>query len=221
MEIISGFKESEKCYMDNNYIYIKSSAKNRKLYLKCKKPTCKATGVVAQENFTMINQHSHTPDLVDVEVLRFRNELRQRAVNEHTGLHAIFLAVQARYPNAAALISGYSSVQGMMRRARQSMMPPNPANFQEFQAILERQEYTYLRSEIGCQNRDFCNGVFEAEDGSKFVYFSSPTVVQKIKELGRCRLNIDGTFKVVPRFENLKQLLTIHFLFRGRKVSNL
>lgn len=209
METLQGFKKNEVYYVLNEHIYLKSSSGLRgKIYLKCKVWSCSATAIMERGVLTQKKEHNdHELLVLEIKMIKFRSELRKRSINDvDKPLNTIFLETQILYPEVAALIH-YSSLQCVMRRARQEKMPPNPVNIDHFEELINKEEYCYLSNEIGENQQKFFNAIITSSEGNKNIYFSSPTIIAKIKNERRpIDLCIDGTFKVVPNLDDLKQL---------------
>lgn len=220
MEVVQGFKKNEIYYIFNGFLFIKSKQSGTRSYLKCKDWSCGATGVFVDGVFTIKRSaHNHEVESTEIENLRFRQELRRRSIQERTPLYSIFLETEAAYPTAAALVGGYNAVQYLMRRARQETQPPTPNDLNHFEQLINDRKYNYLTKEIGPNQLDFFKGIFNTDDGSKVVYFSSPSIIQTLRCANRpVKLFMDATFKVVPRLDGLTQLFTVHCALSGRKV---
>ncbi|CAG9820720.1 unnamed protein product [Phaedon cochleariae] len=132
MERIEAFHSGHYLNLDgNDYLYKKKSSRNDATYYECSVEGCSAR--ITERGF-IINLsvgHHHTANVIDVGLLKFRQELRRRAASENTPLQEIFQEQQRRYPDVVEFVGSYEKNRNLLYRAQKKGTPPVPSNFTE------------------------------------------------------------------------------------------
>lgn len=77
----------------------------------------------------------------ELEQCRFLERLRERAIQENTPLHLIYIEEEINYHEVAIHLGGYTSVRRLMQRARTSGTPRIPRNLNDVNESLVDPRY--------------------------------------------------------------------------------
>ncbi|KAG8334975.1 hypothetical protein J6590_079154 [Homalodisca vitripennis] len=159
--------------------------------------------------------HNHDPDVVAVELLHLKNELKAQAVTDQRAPRVIF----DMFPRAALRI-GYPGVRSTIYKYRQRGNPPIPRSLEEFSTILLGDQWRHLSMTIEGGDEPLFRGVVggEAEGWTAAIYVSPRLRTALVNTQ---RLHIDGTFKVLPEQLHAYQLVTIHGEFLNHAIYRM
>lgn len=164
---VSGERSDGSRYIQNGYIYVKDTRKNGNQYVKCSVMTCRGTGVVRHNSDSIkINKpHNHEPCKKDEERTLFRHSLREKSMaTDCPSFRNVFDAesfrlvprclqlyfkvtirvfstrvyILSRYP-VGSLLQGFPQAEQLMRRSRNTSVPPRPKNLDDLHDILNLQ----------------------------------------------------------------------------------
>lgn len=142
MEEIKG-NGSQKLYVYNNNMYYLNREYLEKKYFRCKYKSCYARCVWTNDSQFVeeLSMHNHEPATDEIGLQKFKESLIRRAKTEGGSLKVIFLEEQSQFPELASVIGSFNNYTNIMRRARQSVLPPVPRNWQELNNYLENPLY--------------------------------------------------------------------------------
>lgn len=165
----------------------------------CKRKTCNAKGKVCGSMFVLESIHNHPNDQEMIEEMKFKSELKARALNSSQNSRQVFDSVSAQHPQTAANIT-FIEVSRSMDTSRRRANPTLPSNVEDFcQKIFETDQFHFFRECI--KLNDIAIGALFFANLENFL--GNVSVVA-----------FDGTFAVVPK--PFKQLFTI-FCYIGTK----
>lgn len=137
MEQIEGNLAGSVVHIDNeNYIYKLNKKREAKTYFACIVKLCKGSVVEEGTTITSIHAHNHTSDLVQIDSLKFKQELRLRSKNTNDSFKDIFISCEIKYPNGAKATGGLRNLVSLMKRARKGSVPPIPKSLSELDNIV-------------------------------------------------------------------------------------
>lgn len=137
MERLQGFHSNHNLYVDqNNYLYRVDRRRNNNVYFRCRVSTCFARAVQRYQGniLRFSGMHNHTPDIENLNHLRFVQALRSRAVGDNGPLHGLYVGVEVEHHEAALATGGFFSMRGMMYRARRIGTPAVPRTLRDADA---------------------------------------------------------------------------------------
>lgn len=114
----------------DSYLYVRNWVRpNGVEYYKCRKKTCSGRAIVKNNEFRSTAGHNHEIDLEEVQRLKFKHKLQQRAAEEPISISEI-------YKQEASMIEGmtvqkFKSINKTMYRARAIELPPPPKTITE------------------------------------------------------------------------------------------
>ncbi|KAG8335670.1 hypothetical protein J6590_063144 [Homalodisca vitripennis] len=198
-------------YQKDGYLYRNKVFRNGRRYVQCRDEDCGSTAIFREGEAAEIwpSPHNHLPDEVEVEVLRFKADLKQRALNERRlTSREVFDAVSLQYPRAAVRI-GFPQVRATFARCRRLRSRPIPNSLLDLQnprweelgrtLAEDSVGQTFFRDVIGPGGQDGWHAA---------VYLSSRLQVGLINTR---RVHLDATYKVLPvQLGAHLQLLTAH-----------
>ncbi|KAL1461324.1 hypothetical protein WDU94_013231 [Cyamophila willieti] len=212
MEKLVGHKSNGFSYVHNQHIFRKNGT-----YYKCSFPECPASCKVSTENIVKeLKAHNHHPDLHALQILRYKNLLRQEALTQTTPQNIVDEVAMA-FPQAASdYHDGNASQLITAERRRRRPVVPNTST--ELQNILRDPQWASLGLD---SNKDpFFREVVTSPNGSKAVIFIS----QSLQDL-MCRPNweahCDATFACRPAKPEYAQVFTLHAVDRVTLGENL
>lgn len=139
MEKIEGVKSNTFVYKDeNNYVYYLNRVRNNNCYYVCANELCSAKKIVRVTNNVLLetSPHIHEPDLLQIEIFKFKEALRTMCGTTQLGLGDIFITCEMRYPDGARACGSFRNLKSMMQRARRALAPPVPKTLQELHDLL-------------------------------------------------------------------------------------
>ncbi|KAK3925121.1 FLYWCH-type zinc finger-containing protein 1 [Frankliniella fusca] len=193
MERVEGVNGGRYVYLHLNFIYLLSSIHGPRTYLKCHQQNCSATANFVGDDVHEIGQHNHDPDLVILDLVRFKNELRRLARDSPDDYRRIYDATSLRYPQGARKF-GFPAASQMMQRIRKAHTLLHPS-WSNWASDLDRN--AFFRETV------------VAVDGTECAVFVSHAFSDLVRREG-WRAHADGTFKSVPLHPEVEQLFSLH-----------
>lgn len=144
MERLEGPRAKSGVFLDHaGYLYRCDKSKNQNQFLRCLRQTCRArsvirAGAVVQE----LQPHTHLADAVQVEVLRAKALIRDRARHELTPPHRIFAECQEGLSEEALVqLGGFAQCKTFIYAARREGLPPNPHDLAHAEILIMDERY--------------------------------------------------------------------------------
>ncbi|XP_058822299.1 uncharacterized protein LOC131683909 [Topomyia yanbarensis] len=178
----------------NGYKYWLAYKKGTSGYYRCcrYKSNCPGRCVVDEDGVIRnTTTHNHPPEADRVIVDRFRKVLTQRAAQENTDLHVIYLEEATNRHSDASLLYTFSQAESCMRKARRKQHPQEPCSVAELKETLERSDL--FRIHNGSHRDDFYQKTIVLEDTTCLILWHYRTIetVGSVEELYvECSLEI-------------------------------
>lgn len=139
MEKIEGTLAGSWFYIDScNYLYKINKKFENKTYFMCINKLCSGTVLVQNENIVIPGtDHNHIANTNEIEILKFKQELRYLAKTTDRSYKSIFMDCEVKYADGAKATGGLRNVTSLMKRARKGAVPPVPKTLEELDGILE------------------------------------------------------------------------------------
>ena len=115
------------------FFYIKKSESSKKVFLQCsQKNDCSATSLIFKSSNKLVLQstHSHPSDPVELNAIKFKNQLKNNSENSTEGLRKIFDDVSRNYQISSEY--GFQDVNRSMENRRRMCQPKIPVSCEEF-----------------------------------------------------------------------------------------
>lgn len=140
MERVEGNRAGSTIYIDEqNYCYLNDHLSGNTRYFRCQlKQTCHGRAIwKTGDPVVVTTDHNHYPNVEQVQVWRYKQELRQRAASQLRPLRAIYDELQAEDPRGALAVGRFQgAVQQIMERARGKTFPPIPRSLLDIHTYL-------------------------------------------------------------------------------------
>lgn len=119
-------------YIHDNFLYISDKLQGDSRYFRCQLVTCRGRALWRLGDDVIITvAHNHPSNPRDIQALRFRQELRQRASLEIQPLRLIYDNLQVEDPEGALATGPFEgAIKRLMERARATAFPPVPATLE-------------------------------------------------------------------------------------------
>ena len=89
-EIIEGERKGSQLFVHNSYIYMLKYPAKGKTYLKCSDNTCIATAIIVNGTFRAARAHIHGDNSSEIERLKLKRTLKERAAESAEPLRQIY-----------------------------------------------------------------------------------------------------------------------------------
>lgn len=164
---------------------------------------CKTRGVEKNGVFTFKPEHTHESNINENKERKFKQELCVKSVKTDNYFKDIYNVTRLKHPEAAIRIP-FAKCENLMYKWRTTTWPRKPDSLREYALIVNSGENEEWRQYNG--------GVFTFSHvtdvvGSNSVIIMDVQFARKIIE-GNV-MNIDGTFKIIPKRMNIMQFVTL------------
>lgn len=141
MEKFTGFKRDTFVFRDDSgFLWSLNKTVDGSQYYKCFDPKCGVTCVVKNGNVSQRKPHSHAPDRIQEDHLRFLAKIRHLAATTSKDFKDIFSVSQAEHEDGALVAGSYHQNIRIMQGARWETTPSIPKRLLELDEEMKKPE---------------------------------------------------------------------------------
>lgn len=213
-------------YDENGYIYSQSNnvASNKSLYLRCKnkeKFDCNVRAIAQNKdlNNTMLKgEHTHFGRRADVNQMKFCYKLDKniRANPLEFGREVYLQTMEAMVDTINVDdCPDKKELSSFIYRRKRKFLPKLPKTVADFEEMLTDERYNQRFTKDKRKNT-FYRGAWKSEKGGSNFAFISETILRIVLLMSSISIRMDGTFKMLPRHMNFRQLFIISVTYRDK-----
>ena len=135
-EKMEGRRKGSTVYVFQNYIYSVSSKYKENLRLRCihhKNEVCKGKAILntSSDSFTVTKLHNHPPDSDQINVIKFKSDLKNIVSSSEGDIPTIYRQVSSKYPEHIVQQLPYRNIKSILHKRRKESQPKNDTPVEE------------------------------------------------------------------------------------------